>query len=97
MYWLNYKNVGGRNYEASNVDGTQGHDDDKDEPTPELPTCKIRRFEMMKYSFHDGEEYISVKESEHFNHSKPSLDAYQELLRLIKEEWVVTSPDKHAE
>ncbi|GKB62604.1 hypothetical protein Tco_0918790 [Tanacetum coccineum] len=29
-------NVGGRNYEASNVGGTQGHDDDKDEPTPEL-------------------------------------------------------------
>ncbi|GKE67646.1 hypothetical protein Tco_1521807 [Tanacetum coccineum] len=95
--YLDTNRIFSRNYEASNVDGTQRHDDDKDEPTPELPTCKIRRFEMMKYSVHDGKEYIFVKESEHLNHSKPSLDAYQELLRLIKEEWVVTSPDEQAE
>ncbi|GKB62603.1 hypothetical protein Tco_0918789 [Tanacetum coccineum] len=75
--YLDTNRIFSRNYEASNVGGTQGHDDDKDEPTPELPTCKIRRFKMMKYSFHDGEEYISLKESEHLNHSKPSLDAYQ--------------------
>ncbi|GKB68222.1 hypothetical protein Tco_0929634 [Tanacetum coccineum] len=43
----------------------------------------IRRFEMMKYSFNDDEEYITIKESEYLNHSKDSLDAYQELLRLI--------------
>ncbi|GKC71308.1 hypothetical protein Tco_1117191 [Tanacetum coccineum] len=97
--YLDTTRISGRNYEASNVGDTQenqGHDDDKDDPTPELPTCKIRRFEMIKYSFHDGEEYISMKESEHLNHSKPSLDAYQELLRLIKEGWVVTSPDEQA-
>ncbi|GJR14394.1 hypothetical protein Tco_0797046 [Tanacetum coccineum] len=92
---LDTNRIIGRNYEASNVGGTQGHDDDMDDP--EFQTCKIRRFEMMKYSFHDGEEYISIKESEHLNHSKPSLDAYQELLCLINEGWVVTSPDEQDE
>ncbi|GKB30680.1 hypothetical protein Tco_0870081 [Tanacetum coccineum] len=95
--YLDTTRISGRNYEASNVGGTQGHDDDKDDPTPELLTCKIRRFEMIKYSFHDGEEYISIKESEHLNHSKPSLNAYRELLHLIKEGWVVTSSDEQAE
>ncbi|GKB62605.1 hypothetical protein Tco_0918791 [Tanacetum coccineum] len=93
---LDTNRIFGRNYEASNVSGTQGHNDDKDDPTPELPAYKIRRFDMMNYSFHDGKEYISIKESEHLNHSKPSLDAYRELLRLIEEGWVVTSPIKEA-
>ncbi|GJR95395.1 hypothetical protein Tco_0267569 [Tanacetum coccineum] len=52
------------------------------------------RFEMMKYSFNDDEEYITIKESEYLKHSKDSLDAYQELLRLIDEGWVVTTPDE---
>ncbi|GJR21370.1 hypothetical protein Tco_0969897 [Tanacetum coccineum] len=52
------------------------------------------RFEMMKYSFNDDEDYITIKESEHLNHSKDSLDAYRELLRLIDEGWVVTTPDE---
>ncbi|GJT06242.1 hypothetical protein Tco_0840704 [Tanacetum coccineum] len=42
-------------------------------------------FKMMKYSFDDDEEYITIKESEYLNHSKDSLDAYRELLRLIDE------------
>ncbi|GKA58384.1 hypothetical protein Tco_0757572 [Tanacetum coccineum] len=52
-----------------------------------------RRFEMMKYSFNDDKEYITIKESEYLNHSKDSLDAYRELLRLIDEGWVVTTSD----
>ncbi|GJZ00983.1 hypothetical protein Tco_0518944 [Tanacetum coccineum] len=52
------------------------------------------RFEMMKYSFNDDEEYITIKESEYLNHLKDSLDAYQELLRLINEGWVVTTPEE---
>ncbi|GKD79115.1 hypothetical protein Tco_1341736 [Tanacetum coccineum] len=51
------------------------------------------RFEMIKYSFNDDEEYITIKESEYLNHSKDSLDAYQEHLRLIDDGWVVTTPD----
>ncbi|GJU40684.1 hypothetical protein Tco_1193641 [Tanacetum coccineum] len=30
----------------------------------ELPVCNIRRFEMIKYSFGDDEEYVAVKEDE---------------------------------
>ncbi|GJX93812.1 hypothetical protein Tco_0348398 [Tanacetum coccineum] len=41
-----------------------------------------------EYSFDDDEEYITIKESEYLNHSKDSLDAYQELLHLIDEGWV---------
>ncbi|GJT92848.1 hypothetical protein Tco_1081693 [Tanacetum coccineum] len=55
--------------------------------------CKVRRFEMMKYSFNDDEEYITIKEFEYLNHSKDSLGAYQELLRLIDDGWVVMTPD----
>ncbi|GKA71458.1 hypothetical protein Tco_0777597, partial [Tanacetum coccineum] len=47
------------------------------------------RFKMMKYSFNVDEEYIAIKESEYLNHSKDSLDAYRELLRIIDEGWVM--------
>ncbi|GJU79606.1 ribonuclease H-like domain-containing protein [Tanacetum coccineum] len=57
-----------------------------------MKTERTERFEMMKYSFNDDEEYITIKESEYLNHSKDSLDAYRELLRLIDEGWVVTTP-----
>nr|GEV99905.1 hypothetical protein [Tanacetum cinerariifolium] len=50
---------------------------------------KVRRFEMLEYSFTDDEEYIIIKESEYLNHSMDSLDAYQELL-VIKESLVKT-------
>ncbi|GJX87766.1 hypothetical protein Tco_0339780 [Tanacetum coccineum] len=64
------------------------------DPIPEPSNCKVRRFEMMKYSFNDDEEYITIKESEYLNHSKDSLDAYRELLRLINEGWVVTTSEE---
>ncbi|GJZ54309.1 hypothetical protein Tco_0609194 [Tanacetum coccineum] len=65
----------------------------EEHPNPEPSSCKIRRFEMMKYSFNDNEEYITIKESKYLNHSKDSLDAYRELLHLIDEGWVVTTPE----
>ncbi|GJS74517.1 reverse transcriptase domain-containing protein [Tanacetum coccineum] len=58
----------------------QGYDEHMGNETPEQSVCKIRRFEMMKYSFSDNEEYITIKESDHLNHSKKGLDAYRELL-----------------
>ncbi|GJV48014.1 hypothetical protein Tco_1438226 [Tanacetum coccineum] len=73
---------------ASNIGSTrynQGYDEHMGNETPEQSVCKIRRFEMMKYSFSDNEEYITIKESDHLNHSKKGLDAYQELLRLTNE------------
>nr|GEX84512.1 hypothetical protein [Tanacetum cinerariifolium] len=66
-----------------------GHEERRDDPTHELSVCKIRRFEMRNYSFNADEEYIIIKESEYVNHSKDNLEAYQELLRIIDEGWVV--------
>ncbi|GJW89428.1 hypothetical protein Tco_0164768 [Tanacetum coccineum] len=63
----------------------QGHEEQGNDPTLEQPVCKIRRFEMMKYSFNSDEEYIAIKESEYLNNSKDNLDAYRELLRIIDE------------
>ncbi|GKA77161.1 reverse transcriptase domain-containing protein [Tanacetum coccineum] len=89
--YLDINRIFGRDYEASNISCTQ--ENQKDNRIPEPSNCKVRRFEMMKYSFNDDEEYITIKESEYLNHSKDSLDAYQELLRLIDDGWVVTTPD----
>ncbi|GKC78584.1 hypothetical protein Tco_1129358 [Tanacetum coccineum] len=79
--YLDTNRIFGRDYEASNVSCTQ--ENQKDDPIPEPSNCKVRRFEVTEYSFNDNEEYITIKESEYLNHSKDSLDAYQELLRLI--------------
>ncbi|GJY97693.1 hypothetical protein Tco_0514603 [Tanacetum coccineum] len=79
--YLDTNRIFRRDYEASNVSCTQ--ENQKDDPIPEPSNCKVRRFKMMKYSFNDDEEYITIKESEYLNHSKDSLDAYHELLRLI--------------
>ncbi|GJZ48026.1 hypothetical protein Tco_0601858 [Tanacetum coccineum] len=95
--YLDINRIFRRDYEASNVGDTQenqGHEEHKGNPNLKPSNCKIRRSGMMKYSFDDDEEYITIKESEYLNHSKDSLDAYRELLRLIDEGWVVTTPDE---
>ncbi|GJR67011.1 hypothetical protein Tco_0013076 [Tanacetum coccineum] len=59
----------------------------------ELPMCNIRRFEMIKYSFGQDEEYIAVKEdeySEFTNTSKEAIHAYREIFRMMDEGWMVT-------
>ncbi|GJQ91880.1 hypothetical protein Tco_0003019 [Tanacetum coccineum] len=83
-----------RDHEASNIGCNQEDQGHKVDPIPKPSNCKVRRFKMMKYSFNDGKEYITKKESEHLTHSKKSLDAYRELLRLTHEGWVVTTPDE---
>ncbi|GJV11753.1 hypothetical protein Tco_1353294 [Tanacetum coccineum] len=58
-----------------------------------LPVCNIRRFEMIKYSFRDDEEYVAVKEDEYddlTNTSKDACRAYQEIFRMMDEGWMVT-------
>nr|GEW13458.1 hypothetical protein [Tanacetum cinerariifolium] len=70
-----------RNYEASNAGDTQDnqrHEEHRDNPTHEPSVCKIRRFEMMKYSFNTNEEYIAIKEFEYLNHPKVTLDTISE-------------------
>nr|GEZ83737.1 hypothetical protein [Tanacetum cinerariifolium] len=81
--YLEVNNIIGRNYDTSNAQDNKGHEERKDDPTLEPSVYKIKRFEMMKYSFNPDEEYIAIKESEYLNHSKDNLDAYRELLRII--------------
>ncbi|GJZ89860.1 hypothetical protein Tco_0661787, partial [Tanacetum coccineum] len=59
----------------------------------ELPVCTIRRFEMIKYSFGQDEEYVAVKEDEYDDLARTSKDAcraYQEVFRMMDEGWMVT-------
>ncbi|GKB82336.1 hypothetical protein Tco_0949231 [Tanacetum coccineum] len=54
--------------------------------THELPVCTIRRFEMIKYSFGQDEEYVAVKEDEYKDLTSTSKDAcraYQEIFRTM--------------
>ncbi|GKF43199.1 hypothetical protein Tco_0129751 [Tanacetum coccineum] len=89
--YLKVNNILGRNYDTSNP---QGHEECRDDPTLKPLVCKVRRFKMMKYSFNVDKEYIAIKESGYLNHSKNSLDAYRELLRIIDEGWVRATPDE---
>ncbi|GJU68834.1 hypothetical protein Tco_1255093 [Tanacetum coccineum] len=59
----------------------------------ESPVCTIRRFEMIKYSFEQDEEYVPVKEDEYDNlarANKNACRAYQEIFRMMDEGWMVT-------
>ncbi|GKB65259.1 hypothetical protein Tco_0921445 [Tanacetum coccineum] len=59
----------------------------------ELPVCTIRRFELIKYSFGQDEEYVPIKEDEYkdlTNTSKEAIHAYQEIFRMMDEGWMVT-------
>nr|GEW09978.1 zf-BED domain-containing protein [Tanacetum cinerariifolium] len=42
-----------------------------------LPMCNIRKFEMIKYSFGQNEEYVVVKEDEYDDLARTSNDAYR--------------------
>ncbi|GKD93689.1 hypothetical protein Tco_1373526, partial [Tanacetum coccineum] len=59
----------------------------------ELPVCTIRRFEMIKYSFGQDEEYVVVKEDEYDNLARANENAcraYHEIFRMMDEGWMVT-------
>ncbi|GJX75741.1 hypothetical protein Tco_0322552 [Tanacetum coccineum] len=61
--------------------------------THELPVCTVRRFEMIKYSFGQDEEYVAVKEDEYEDLTstrKDACQAYQEIFRMMDEGWMVT-------
>ncbi|GKE19549.1 hypothetical protein Tco_1427126 [Tanacetum coccineum] len=54
----------------------------------EPPVCNIRRFEMIKFSFGQDEEYVAVKENEYDDLTSTSEDAcrtYQEIFRMMDE------------
>ncbi|GKB35672.1 hypothetical protein Tco_0880614, partial [Tanacetum coccineum] len=76
------------NYRANDAGNTQ---DSQEHHDPSI--FRVRRFEMMKYSFNAGDEYVTIKEHEHLDHSRTNIDAYQayqELFRIMDEGWLVT-------
>ncbi|GJV79741.1 RNA-directed DNA polymerase, eukaryota [Tanacetum coccineum] len=51
-----------------------------------LPVCNIRKFKMIKYSFGQDEEYVTIKEDKYDDLARTSNDAcrtYQEIFRMI--------------
>ncbi|GKA29307.1 hypothetical protein Tco_0715552 [Tanacetum coccineum] len=91
--WDDFENTNGdRNeWEYEN----EHEDDERHElcgnETHELPVCNIRRFEMIKYSFGQDEEYVVVKENEYEDLTSTSEDAcraYQEIFRMMEEGWM---------
>ncbi|GJT89056.1 hypothetical protein Tco_1070773 [Tanacetum coccineum] len=76
------------NYGANNAGSTQDNKEDHHDPS----RCNIRRFDMIKYSFRDDEEYVAVKEDEYddgISTSKEAIYAYQEIFYRIDEGWMV--------
>ncbi|GJY53503.1 hypothetical protein Tco_0445167 [Tanacetum coccineum] len=77
------------------MEGFINEDDDESQlcKVHELPVCNIRRFEMIKYSFGQDEEYVAIKEDEYDDFARTSKDAcraYQEIFRMMDEGWMVT-------
>ncbi|GKF28326.1 hypothetical protein Tco_0094668 [Tanacetum coccineum] len=67
--------------------------EDVESNNKELSVCNVRRFEMIKYSFGQDEEYVAVKEDEYedlTSTSKDACQAYQEIFRMMDEGWMVT-------
>ncbi|GKD01431.1 hypothetical protein Tco_1171705 [Tanacetum coccineum] len=58
-----------------------------------LPVCTKRRFEMIKYSFEQDDEYVAVKEDEYDDLERTSDDAcraYQEIFRMMDDKCLIT-------
>ncbi|GJZ28558.1 retrovirus-related pol polyprotein from transposon TNT 1-94, partial [Tanacetum coccineum] len=61
-------------------------------PRQELPVCKIKRFEVIKYSFGPAEKYIVIKECEYDDLTKTEEDvchAYQRIFCIMDEGWTL--------
>ncbi|GKA39454.1 hypothetical protein Tco_0732005 [Tanacetum coccineum] len=80
-----------KNYDANNMRNVQEGQGYMENLAYETLACKIRKFEMMKYTFEVDEEYVAIKEL--INHSKTNEDAryaYRELFHKIDDGWLVT-------
>nr|GEV13249.1 hypothetical protein [Tanacetum cinerariifolium] len=96
--WKNLDDFKNTNGDRNEWEYESEHEDDEryelcDKETHELPVCNIRRFEMIKYSFGQDEEYVAVKEYEYEDLTSTSEDtcrAYQEIFRIMDEGCMVT-------
>ncbi|GKE00362.1 hypothetical protein Tco_1388345, partial [Tanacetum coccineum] len=95
---LDINSIFGMNNNASNISNVQDEELNEscnlfNDTAHNASICKIRRFEMIKYSFGQDEEYVAIKECEYDDLTKTNEDAcraYQEIFRSMDERWVVT-------
>ncbi|GJT23156.1 hypothetical protein Tco_0893093 [Tanacetum coccineum] len=93
--WDDFENTNG---DRNEWEYENEHEDDKrhklcGNEAHEFPVCNIRRFELIKYSFGQDEEYVAVKENEYEGLTSTSKDAsraYQEIFHMMDEGWTVT-------
>nr|GEV65721.1 hypothetical protein [Tanacetum cinerariifolium] len=84
-----------------NKDAESNNEDDEryelcGNETHEFSVCTVRRFEVIKYSFEQNEEYVAVKEDKYedlTSTSKDACQAYQEIFRMMDEGWMVSRYD----
>ncbi|GJX08872.1 hypothetical protein Tco_0196804 [Tanacetum coccineum] len=91
--YLNINRKPERNNETNNGGNIQEGQRCNEGLTHEPLACKIRRFEMTKYTFEADEEYVSIKELKHINRSESNMDAryaYRELFCKMDDGWLVT-------
>ncbi|GJR27417.1 VIER F-box protein 2 [Tanacetum coccineum] len=89
--WDNFDITNRDNEESENVMEHEEEERCKVFDDHERPICYIRRFEMIKYSLRDDEEYVAIKQNEYddlMNTSKDAIYAYQEIFRMMDEGWM---------
>ncbi|GJV13705.1 hypothetical protein Tco_1355246 [Tanacetum coccineum] len=74
--WKSWDDFENTNDDRNEWEYENEHEDNKrhelcGNETHELPVCNIRRFEMIKYSFGQDEEYVAVKENEYEDLTRP--------------------------
>ncbi|GKB87322.1 hypothetical protein Tco_0959594 [Tanacetum coccineum] len=74
--YLDINRIFGSNYGADNVGYAQDIQEHNKEHHDPL-TCRVRRFEMIKYSFDAEDEYVAIKEHECSDHLKTNIDTCQ--------------------
>ncbi|GKA03970.1 hypothetical protein Tco_0676751 [Tanacetum coccineum] len=96
--WKSWDDFENTNDDRNEWEYENEHEDDErhelcGNETHELPVYNIRRFEMIKYSFGQDEEFVAVKENEYEDWTSTSEDAcqaYQKIFRMMDEGWMVT-------
>nr|GEU92046.1 hypothetical protein [Tanacetum cinerariifolium] len=89
--WLKRNSKESNNSDVQEIE--EQHKERRRDTSHNALVCKIKRFEMIKYSFGKNEEYVAIKESEYDDLTKTNEDAcraYQEILHSMDEGWVVT-------
>ncbi|GKA91797.1 auxin efflux carrier, partial [Tanacetum coccineum] len=80
---------------SNNSDVQEKEEEHKERCDYNVPVCKIRRFEMIKYSFGQDEEYVAIKECEYDDLIKTNEVAcrtFQEIFHSMDEGWVRMEP-----